>query len=344
MKPVHLRKLLQQSTSSMFVTLLLIIVLAACGSNAATVSSPSGAHAKSTEKKPTATSPSLLSNLANLLSPNAVKINVQAGNLLIQSDAGFQCPAAGTEQWPDQLVLASGRATYSKDEIQQMRDSLGSNAGGSPETPPTLRWVLGGSVDPIPGTPSVLAPETPCGAILNLTNTGSVPIQIPKIGVQLEARSLTNSYQYHLINYCSVIPQQMLQGGCYVPFGGGPECDSYAASIQLGAGVQNDVFSTMPVVTGDPGCGILTIAAHAQVKLTVDFSLAPDTPKNLIYSFLPIFTLDTAQGRQVISLSQLTSTLAFASVSQFSCYTLQGTTFVLETPTLASSLTWNWCM
>jgi hypothetical protein len=327
----HLNKSSKLHFLDKLVAFFLVIVLAACGTPATATPSPSRPNPGSTAKKPTNPfpSPSLPSNSNNPLNPNVTKINVRAGNLLIQSAAGFQCPAAGTEQWPDQLVLASDRIIYGKDEILQMLDYFGGNAAEPSELPPTLRWVLGGSMDPIPETAPV-DPETPCGATLNLTNTGNTPIQIPKVSVQLEARPQPNPYQYRLIDYCSFLPQGT---PCYYPFGGGPVCSSYTASIQLGPGEQNDVFSAAPTVIGDSDCGILTLAPSAQDQLTIDFSLTPDTPKSLVYSILPIFTIDTAQGEQKLSLSHLISTLAFANVSQFSCYALQGTTFVLETPT-----------
>ena len=344
MNSVHSRKPPRLLFSRIFAAFLLIIVLVACGTHAPTASSPARLHPSSTAKKPAGTSTSLSSgqspNSNDSLNPNATKINVKVGNLLIQSGDGFQCPAAGTEQWADQLVLASDRTSYSKDEIQQMHDYFGSNAVSSPELPPTLRWVLGGSVDHIPGAEPIV-PETPCGTKLNLINTGNTPIQIPKVSVQLEAHPQPNFHQYRLINYCSFMPPSET---CYLPFGGGPVCSLYTASIQLGPGGQNDVFSVVPTVLGDPDCGILTIAPTAQVSLVIDFSLTPDAPKNFIYSILPIFTVDTAQGEQKLSLSHLVSMLAFANANQFSCYTLQGTTFALETPALTPSLHWNWCM
>ena len=89
----------------------------------------------------------------------------------------------------------------------------------------------------------------------------------------------------------------------------------------------------------DANCGILTVNPNMPVQLIVTFSLASGTPKNLIYSILPRFTLDTAQGSQEVSPPQLANTLAFANANQFSCYGLQGTTFVQEVPSHVS-----WCV
>jgi hypothetical protein len=349
MKPVHFRKSRKVPISRALVSFLFTIVLVACGTSAVTTpSSPAQSYPSKTAKEPTNTALSLNLNSANL--------SVKAGDLLIQAGDGFQCPYdTGLHYSIDQLVLTSSRTTYSPDEIAQMKAYVGDPRtttstnttsqgvlNGGTEPPPTLRWVLGGAISPIPGT----SISSPCGAVLTLTNTGSTPIQIPKVGVQLKARPQQNSYQYRLIDVCSFLPQsQGQQENCAPTGGGGPgACSAYFATIQLGPGEQNAVFSALPSHE-DPAygihCGTLTIAPAAQVQLYIDFSFAPNTPKSLIYSVLPTLTVDTAQGNQTLALSQLVSTLAFAGVSQFSCYGLQGTTFVLVKPSTSSP---NWCI
>jgi hypothetical protein len=259
--------------------------------------------------------------------------------LRIQSNDGFQCPYffyGGEGLITDQLVLASARTTYSEDEIKQIsayvtpRSILHHSPASRAKVPSTLRWVSAGSIDLIPGTFDLIQ-QASCGAALNLINTGNTPIQVPKVSVQMEARPLPNSYQYRLIDACSVIPKsQELDGTCGPQIGGGGGCAGiYFASIQLGLGEKNDVFSGVP---NEPGCNTLTIAPAGQVQLVFQFSLTTNTPKNLIYSILPILTVNMAQGEQTLSLPQLESTLAFASASQFSCYQLHGTTFVLLQP------------
>lgn len=330
MSPVRFNRSPKLPISRVFVIFLLIIVLTACETNPGTATKASA---------------------SNPLNLNATNFNMQQGDLLVQSQDGFQCSsnAIGYVGEVDQLVLASNRTTYSQAEITQMRAYIASSkqvdltdlAGSEP--PPTLRWALGGSMDSILGT---VTPDVPCKATLELTNTGNVSIQIPKIGVQLEERPQQNSYQYRLINACDFLPQlQGQEAGCYQIVGGngGTTCSIYFASIQLGPGEQHAVFSTVPHGTDESGadCGTLTIAPAAQVKLYIDFSLTPNTPKNLIYPIAPIFTVDTAQGEQTLALSQLARMLVFASSSQFSCYGLQGTTFVvLHSPDIQQ----NWCM
>ena len=314
------------SISRVFVSVLLIILLAACGTDTVTTASPIQPHPSETVNKPEIIDTPLQAGAA--LSHNAAKLSVDAGNLRIQSEVGFQCPNEepfGSVPM-DQLVLASNRTTYSQDEIAQMRAYVEQNFSaydelvGGKEPPPTLRWVLGASMDPIPGEEP--ASDYPCGAELDLTNTGNTLIQIPKVGVRLEKRPQENSYQYRLIDYCSLLPPSQ---ECPPGMGSTGPCGVYSALIQLGLGEKNTFFSAVP---GVPGCGPLTIDPGAQASLIFAFSVASNMPKNLVYSILPILTVDIAQKVQTLALQQLASTLAFASANQFSCYGLQGTTFV----------------
>lgn len=319
---------------------LLSYVLVACDTNNITNSSPIvlGASCKTVNQPIQAPGTSL--------DPNASNVTIAVGNLCIQSDFGFQCPYNAPNNVPmDQLVLASDRLTYSQAEIAQMGAYAAHNYGAwnSLETgakpPPTLRWVLGGSMASIPGTYE--NGSAPCGTVLYLTNTGSTSLQIPQVGVQLEAHPQQNFYRYRLIDACSFVPKSQQPEGysCIPELGGKYSCSWYTASIQLGLGTQNDVFFAVP---SEYGCGTLTLAPGDQINLIFGFSLASNTPKNIIYSIKPILRVLTAQGEQTVSLSQLASTLVYASANQFSCYGLQGTTFVLEqSPVYSDHL---WCM
>ena len=317
-----------------FSLFLLVLALVACGTNTSSTFPPSP-RSDGTAKKPTSTLSPLPQTGANVssLDPNPAPLSIENGNLLIQS-GGLQCS--------NRLVLATDRTTYGPDEIARMRAYVtGIMSGTTTQLPSTLRWVLGGSINPIPATGETENHTPPCSVVLNLTNTGYTPIQIPKVSVQLEASPQPNMYDYRLIDACSVLLPPY--PGCYQPSGGGNDCSSYTASIQLGRGKPGDEFSAVPSAENGPGadCGVLTVAPTTLIKLEIDFSLDSTLPKNLIYSVVPVFTIDTAQGEQALTLPQMRSTLAFASASEFSCYILQGTTFSLvPSPTLGS----NWCL
>src|SRR5581483_7086854 len=121
----------------------------------------------------------------------------------------------------------------------------------------------------------------------------------------------------------------LIASACIFPgSAGGGSCSVYYAPIQLRLGKQNDIFSAVP--TGDTGCSGPTLGPGTQIYLDMEFSPAENIPQNLIYSVVPVFTVDTTQGNQTVAVPQLGKALAFASGSQFSCYELQGTTFTLE--------------
>jgi hypothetical protein len=334
MNSVQCRNVPISLLSRVLLACFLVLILAACGTNStATTSSSTQAHSGSTATKATTLSPSTSLDL------NTANVNAKVGDLLVQSNTGFQCPYAQGIENSDfelgHLVLASDRTTYSQAEIAEMsaylphyvRSLMNETApSGETEPPPTLRVVLGGAMDQVPGTPPAL-PQYPgkgCEALLTLSNTGNAPIQVSQVGVQLQAPPQPNTYKYRLIDACGLVINVCINPGS----SGGGSCSVYYASIQLGMGKQNDVFSAVP--TADTGCSVPTIAPGAQINLAMTFSPASNTPQNLIYSIVPVFTVDTTQGNQTVSVPQLGKTLAFANVSQFSCYGLQGTTFVLE--------------
>ena len=224
MKQEYTRKSLTPSVVSTIVTFFLVIILTACSSTAVTLSPQSGTPSGKTAKTPTKSPAPSKANTS--LQLNASNITENNGSLLIQSKYGFQCPsdATGTGVGMDQLVLASDRTTYSQAEIAQIRAYVNNNLGTGPEKllttgaepPSTLRWVPGGSVDSIPGA----VHNVPCLAVLALTNTGNAPIQIPTVGMKLETRPQQNTYHYHLIDACSLLPPTFI--GCPPHSGGWP--------------------------------------------------------------------------------------------------------------------------
>lgn len=328
MKSVHFRKPPKLPLSSAVISFLLVIMLTACNSTVATYSS-SQPHPGSTAKATTTVSPSTSLDAG----AGNINVNVHVGNLFIQSDYGFQCPSASLDPPgdanQDHLVLASDRTTYSTAEIAQMSAYLAEAnvfQNMPTNTPATLQWVLGGQTTLLPGTPPGFAtvPDENCDTELTLTNTGNAPIQISSVGVQLQAPPQQNTYQYHLIDVCSFIASACVYPGS----GGGGSCSVYYAPIHLGLGKQHDIFSAVP--TGYTGCSGPTLDPGTQIYLDMEFSPAENIQQNLIYSVVPVFTVNTTQGNQTVAVPQLGKTLAFASASQFSCYELQGTTFTLE--------------
>jgi hypothetical protein len=330
-KPASFKKSLWMSVSKTLAAFLLVIVFAACGTSTV-ISSPVPSRPGSATSTSANTPPSAS------LTVNAASISIRVGNLLIQS-GGFECPDGYLVNgfFADRLVLASDRTTYNQDEITQMRSYvLGLTTVGMGRGPvevptvkpplPPLRWVLGGYED--------TGYNAGCGETLKLTNTGNASIQIPALSIQLEAHSQPNMYHYRLIDACSfILPSEE---AC-IPTGsaGGGQCGEYSVFIQLEPGEKNRLFSVQLI---QPGCSTLTIPPDTQIPLNISFG----SPSNLVYSILPILTINTGQGgEQRVSLTRLSSTLAFAQADQLSCYQLHGTAFVLL-PSINPSP--GWCM
>ena len=321
------------------VTFLLLVTLAGCSSQNQTTASPS----------PTPTSIStgtLTSSQNDIFSKNKTGISIDKANLHIDASSGIQCPGNVTSGTPNSpgmyvgqmrgywTVLATNHLTYDNTEIQQMKDYFGNS---SSKMPGTLQLVLGG---PIGGTlPYNTGGETighidDCSISFEITNTGQNTIQIASAGVQLMKSAQKNSYQYRLIDQCSIVPLPGSPVGSPCAFsGGGPgDCDHYSAIVKLGSAAANTSFFGTPK-GGDSSCNELTLNPKDTKELGIYFY----SPKNLIYSVIPQLTLNTSTGQNILSLPKLTSTLAFAYDSQFVCYGLQGDTFVLENPSLVTS-------
>ncbi len=317
------------------ILLLLLVVLTSCG----TQNQPT----TSLNSTPTSnSSSSTTSNLSDKLSLNNTGISIDKANLHIDVAAGVECPmdvlTTGRPDNPglpvspriigNNLVLATNRLSYDSNELQQMRNYLKSiffSQSGPTQMPDTLRWVLGG---PTGTSRAVIYADgkldgyiDDCGFKLELTNIGQNAIQIQSVGVQLMGGTQQNNYQYRLIDICG---GNVLIIACGFG-GGGSVCSEYYATIKLGVGSTNAVFSAMPVA-GDPSCGELTLNPRESKELYVYLY----SPHNLIYLVRPQLTLDTSNGSNTLPLTELTSRLAFANDNQFRCYALQGDTFVEE--------------
>jgi hypothetical protein len=319
----------QTHTASIFsVVLLLLVLLTGCGTLGQTAGSTPTSSMSDT---PTAISSTPTSDPSVRLTPNKNGISIDLSGLHIDASDGVQCPLGAVTNGPpdnpgplvsgqrgNNLVLATDRLTYDANELQQMSDYV--NSVGNPTTPvpDTLQWVLGGPTD----TSHVASGGGyiyNCGIRLGLTNTSQNSIQISNAGVQLAGDTQQNNYHYRLIDICTIITS--------CKSGGGPgDCSQYFATIKLGTGPINAVFSAIPEGR-DSSCGELTLNPGDEKTLYVYIYSA----QNLIYSVVPQLVLTTVSGPNTLTLTDLTSTLAFANGSQFTCYALHGDTFVAET-------------
>ena len=324
--------------NKVMMVLVLLALLSGCGTQNQPSNSSNPSPVSTTSNSPT-------SNSVNILSINKTGVSIDEAGLHIDASNGFQCPSGamvtGTADNPgslvfeeagNNLVLATSRLTYDSNELQQIQDYVQATTRGdlnSVQIPDTLQWVLGGPIDTgralnVSGTTSVFAYD--CSLQLQITNTSQNLIQIASASVQLAANTQQNNYSYRLIDVCSFSKDQCM-------FGGGPSPCIYSATIKLGTGLTNAVFSAPVGSSGDSSCGELTL----QPKDAKDLTIYIYSPQNLIYSAVPQLVVDTSSGPNTLTLSELTSKLAFANGNQFTCYGLQGDTFVAEMPLPATS-------
>jgi hypothetical protein len=238
------------------------------------------------------------------------------------------------------LVLRDPAATYSASDLQAIHtylNSVGQDNAGFPipdsNAPPTLRWVSG-------NRPAHDGGQR-CLASLQVTNAGTQPVQITQAGVVLASSPTSNSYQYALLDACTISPTF---GDCT----GGPaqtgEC-AYMATVQLAAGSSSTSYSA-PITTNsqnDPKCPLPLLLQPGQTATIVVGLVAPASRDNLIFRVTPELMVYDTTSRTLV-LPTLTSTLVYADAGQFSCYGLQGQTFTRETGDITGIASGRFCI
>lgn len=250
--------------------------------------------------------------------------------------SGILCPL-----WIDrhnEIVLAFGGLQLSDAQVARLKQQAAAywpNAGpygSSALLPDGLRSVPGVVTSgPMPWPP----PPSPfgganyvygpgCALEFQITNVGRTVVQVPSVGFMLTRAPEPNTQHYDLVDRCSVVPQRPSQ--CHVQLGGGPVgCSVYNAQVQLHGTALPATFEDAPVAVTPTGtCPTLSIGPAATAVLWI----SAVSNSALVYSATPVMTVDTVSGRRHVALTELVGTLAFADPSQFSCWRLQGTTFV----------------
>jgi hypothetical protein len=222
----------------------------------------------------------------------------------------------------------TGRLTYSKNEIQQIRNFLheiiyGSESITTADTltpPPTLRWISGSAV---------------CTLYLEISNTGNTTVQISSLGVQLASAPQPNSsQQLHTLDACSVANQQDAEGfGCGVGYSAGGGCGVYPVNIVLKAAPASSIFAAAPSVEGG-GCPIPILHPNDTIEFGIQLSSPGTKPHSVapyLYAVVPVLTITASNGSHTFTLSSMAGIAAFDDEQQITCYGLlhdQDTTFV----------------
>ena len=253
----------------------------------------------------------------------------QAGLLHIQINP-ISCSSLAVS---NAVVFASNRLEYDAGEIQQMTTYIGQILGrgeqqvgnflyDDPPTPPaTLNVALGGLI----GTqqPSgTNQTNVGCSESLQITNIGNSTITITGVNMRLLSDTQLNQYHYRLIDSCSLAPAGGSDQLCPRLVG---SSTAYYYNFNLGSAKAGTLFTGQRQIDQpflDPG----------QIAFIFLSFLSSE---NLIYSVAPEITVapgitisQVNNGQRTFTLSQLNSTLAFAKPDQYSCYKLNGKTFV----------------
>ncbi len=313
--------------------LLALLLLSGCGQTSSLPSStqipqktPTSAHAGSAT--PTSGSASLGKGVAFDL----------GGWLHIQSAGGFFCNfiTNGAPITPGILVLPKVLPSYDQGTLQSVENYLAaanqSNANLL-DTIPYAAFSINTSdfqLAPVGIIRNGITPGSYCGETLHITNIGNAPVQISQVSARLVADTQTNTQHYNLVALCSIASDSI----CF-PHGGGEA--GYLADFNLGAGKTN---TTIPSITwGSAGRSGLPQTLILKPGEVAKVYLSYNTTSNLSFSLTPTFTLDWPGKQQTYAAPQLQATFAFAAMSQFSCYALQGQQFI-QVPVDAA----HWCM
>jgi hypothetical protein len=300
------RMFLARKAARILVTIPLLFVLVACGNNS---NSPSGAT--SSQEK----------NNSGVPSSQALKpIDFNIANMHVHSGIEINC-AYGNYYPTANLVLATDRLTYDSSELQQMQTYVVAINSGHPSSiPSTLKYAQGAGTM-ANNSPNNFRNGTGCYGAMELTNLGKDVIQIQSVNMRLTAvPQKTNSYQYRMIDLCSLIGNSNLPCG---PSGAGATPPA-VYPFQLKAASKGTTFTSQNAGQAGPN---VVLNPNASYVLPVFFYFS--SLDKLTYSLTPELVLVSSNNvPQIVALPQLAATLYFADPNQFSCYTLRGDTFV----------------
>ncbi|HEY6540343.1 MAG TPA: hypothetical protein VIZ18_05370 [Ktedonobacteraceae bacterium] len=314
-------------TAKVLITISLLLLLVGCGNDVNLI------------KKATPSQQVTLSTIPQSRPVHSIDFDI--AHIHVHSGEGIVClnyPTINTVNpfvLHANLVLTQNRLSYDPTEIQQMRAYAASVYGiPFPKSPPlgppsTLNWIQGtivGDVDGRSFASNLLG--TGCFGEMELTYTGENSVLIQSIKMQLTAMPVKTdpSYKYRMIDICSLLIGTEAGGAC-PPMAGGSS--SVFDFIRLRSVPSGSVFIADQQIN-DPefqsGSDII-LKANSQFALPVIFYFT--SLNNLVYALEPLLVLQTSNGtQQTVPLPQLATTLYFANLNQFPCYTLKGNTFV----------------
>ncbi len=303
-------------TIRILIAIPLVFLLVACGNRSSSTSGVSTSQNR--------TSPTISSSTSPATNPELKAIDFNVANLHFHAPNPITCVNFPSLFYTDSsyfkkgnLVLATDRLTYDSGELQQMREYTHSVlAGHASSMPTTLRWASGTAIGNFLHPPE--AEDSGCIEQLEITNLGNNPAIIGSMSVQLTSITQNNLTHYRLIDSCTL--GALCFGGTA---GGGPQIYYFLLKAKSPDTVVTPL--SKEVSTNYQCCTDVVLNPGDILPVVIFFaSLDP-----FAFSIVPDLILDTPnKAPQIIALPQLATTLYFANPNQFSCYGLNGDTFV----------------
>jgi len=254
-------------------------------------------------------------------SGNAEPTVVTVPNLLqVRSSSEVGCSPDDLGIMPGALVLTTNRLQYDTGEIQQMVNYLEAVFHNNPQNqvpPNTLQLIPGSILQDVPAW-TMRKGNVGCSGTLEITNISQNPIQLSNIIVQLAADSQQNTYQYRLIDVCS-LPSDVPKQPPTCPVWSQGTASETPYDFHLNAGKSGTVFQRQLRDQTDIG---ITIQPGDIFIAHLNFTSASKSG-NFIYSVVPKLIVSVSGEQRTIALTDLKSMLAFIDPHQLSCYQLQ---------------------
>jgi len=233
------------------------------------------------------------------------------------------------DHWDD-VVLTQSKLTYSADELSRMLPTITKTGPNYGALDPAFYAIQPGvATAPVPGSrPGDVASlrlSSACVFSIEVTNTGSTALQIPRAGLRLTGNPQPNQASYRLVEFCSVAHDTQF---CGPQVGGVPRpCSVYGVEIGLENHTSGDDVMSAPEQIDQNGqpCPQLTLSPNQSVTIVIGaYSTDP-----MIYQAEPVLQVITPTAQGMVTFVQLGAVYAFADPSQFTCYRLSGSTFVV---------------
>ncbi|WP_126601518.1 hypothetical protein [Dictyobacter aurantiacus] len=344
------------SKKSILLPLLLLLLLSGCDQSSSL---------QQTQKTPPSApcgKPALASAVKS--SSLGAKVAFDLGGCIhVQSSSGFTCSFSNLDPLtPGTLVLPKIRSTYDQGTLQSLENYLTaiSKTGNGIDrvqnlqgtvpypafsaNPDAFQLVPVSGILRFKGEPTGVGGQGDfCDEILYISNIGKLPIQISQISVRYTADTQPNNGHYNLIDACSM-PSISVQAQVCLPYGSGGGF-SATSVFALHPGRAGTVISNDFNEFIQPGDVIKVIISYTSLK-SLSFSLVPSFTLSWPASaseFTPTPGSITGNGVTYVA-PQLQETFTSASLSQFSCYALQGQQFIEVPVNDLLGKKNHWCM